>query len=205
MSGTTRARDTGRMKRRAASAWAAASLSLAGCSSSQGQDAPAPTARPGPAAASVALDCANGMGTRLGDEDLTPVLGVVALPSSPHAAALGTGRLEDPALPRLFAKSALLVRQGSSFSLHVARNSPSPVEFSWTQHGAEPSPTRSLVVRNCRGTTGSKWLAFVGGYYVNRASCVTLIVTTATNERTVRVGIGRPCAGQRPPHVPSHS
>jgi hypothetical protein len=151
----------------------------------------------------TALECANGVSTDLRASDLQVVLGVVALPASPRAAALGTGRLGERGQPRLFAKSALVVRAGDSFELLAAQAPPRSLAFSWSPHPETPTPTRSLDVSRCRSTYNSKWLAFVGGYYVNRASCATLIVRTATSQRRVKIGLGAPCPGQRPPQGPS--
>lgn len=187
--------------RRAACALGAACFSLAGCTGGSSHLAPAPTTD-GPSPSSAVLDCVNGMGTTLRGRDVQPVLGVVALPASPAAAALGTGRLEEPGLPRLFAKSALLIRAGSSFVLRVSPASPSSFGFSWSPHQQNESPTRTLVVRRCRSSATSTWLAFIGGYYVDQASCVTLIVTTKTGARRVSIGVGTPCVGQRPPLGP---
>lgn len=137
------------------------------------------TTRTDSAASSVTLQCGSGMGTDLRGLDVRPVLRVVALPTSPNSAALGTARLEDTALPRLFAKSALVVRNGSSFTLRASPGTPRALGFSWNPHPGDPSPTRSLVVKSCHGPSASKWLAFIGGYYIDRTSCVVLIVTTA--------------------------
>jgi hypothetical protein len=182
---------------------AAAIIPLAGCSSDHGHPVPAPTARPGSVASSATLQCVNGMGTRLRGRDVRPVLGVVALPTSPNSAALETGRLGDPSLPRLFAKSALLVRSGSSFTLTASSATPRSLGLFWNQISGGYSPTRSLVVKNCNAAASSKWLAFIGGYYVNRSSCVDLTVTTATLTRQVKVGVGATCPGQQPPVGPS--
>jgi hypothetical protein len=187
------------MTRLAAFVLAAVFISLAGCSSDQGLPLPAPTTRPATAASSVTLQCVNGMGTHLRGLDVRPVLGVVALPTSPSSAALGTGRVGDPGLPGLFAKSALVVRSGSSFMLKAGPASRRALAFSWNPHPGDPSPTRSLVVKSCHGSSASKWLAFVGGYYVDRPSCVDLIVTTGTGTRHVKVGVGAPAQGSSPP------
>jgi hypothetical protein len=186
----------------AAVEFAAACILLSGCSSDQGQSVPAATTQPDSAASFVTLQCVNGMSTHLGGLDVRPVLGVVALPASPSARALATGRLGGPGQPRLFAKSALVVRKGSSFSLRAA--TPKTLGFSWNPHEGDSSPTRSLLVKGCKGSSTSGWLAFVGGYYVDRPSCVALVVKTASGTRRVKVGVGTPCAGQRPPLGPSH-
>jgi hypothetical protein len=191
------------MIRRVACVLSAACLSVAGCTADSGHPIPAPTTRPEPPAVADTLTCANGMGTKLRGLHLQPVLGVVALPAEPTAAALGTARLKDPGLPRLFAKSALLVRAGATFELSTAHGSPKSLAFSWHPHQGSPAPTRSLVVRGCRSTSNSTWLAFIGGYYIDHSSCVALIVRTSTAQRRVRIGLGAPCAGQQPPVGPS--
>jgi hypothetical protein len=191
------------MIRWAACVLSAACLSVAGCTPDSGHPVPAPTTQPEPPPVSDTLTCATGMGTKLRGLNLQPVRGVVALPASPSAAALGTGRLGDPGLPRLFAKSALLVRADATFELSVAHGSARSLAFSWNPHQGTRSPTRSLVVRRCRSTSNSAWLAFVGGYYIDRASCVTLIVRTSTAQRRVQIGLGAPCAGQQKPVGPS--
>jgi hypothetical protein len=192
------------MGRGAAFILAAAAIGLAGCTSGSNHGVPAPTAQPEPSPRSVSLACVNGMGTHLRALDVQPVLGVVALPISPESAALGTARLRDSALPRLFAKSALLVRSGSSFRLQASPGSPGSLGFSWNPHETgEPSPTRSLVVKHCRASSTSRWLAFIGGYYIDRASCVSLTVSTSTGTRRVKIGVGAPCRGQKPPVGPS--
>jgi hypothetical protein len=196
--------STGRMRRGAAFILAAAAIGLSGCTSATDHAVPAPTAQPAPSPGPVSLSCVNGMGANLRALGMQPVLGVVALPISPQSAALGTGRLGDSALPRLFAKSALVVRSGSSFRLQASPDSPSGLAFSWNPHETgEPSPTRSLVVSHCRASSSSRWLAFIGGYYIDRASCVSLTVSTSTGTRRVKLGVGAPCRGQRPPVGPS--
>lgn len=191
--------STGWMMRWAAVVLSAACLSMVGCTAHSRQPIPAPTSQPVPVPVSEPLACVNGISTKLTGQHLRPLLGVVALPTSPTAPALGTARLGVPGVPRLFAKSGLLVRAGASFELSSAPGSPKSLSFSWNPHQDTPSPTRSLVVRRCRSTATSKWLAFIGGYYIDQAACVSLIVRTSTAQRRVRIGLGAPCAGQHPP------
>jgi hypothetical protein len=171
----------------------AACFTLAGCTSDSRH----------PAAPSERLDCtSNGRQTTLHEwRTSRVVLGVVALPASPAAAALQTGRIGVTGQPRLFAKSPLVVRAGASFELRTPRAQSSSLMFSWRSGVADP--TRRLVVRKCRSTGNAPWLAFVGGYYLNRAACATVIVQTSTAQRRVMIGIGAPCVGQQPPAPPS--
>jgi len=178
----------------------AACFSLASCTTDSGGGSP-PLPTPEPSSESVILDCANGLGTGLRTDELQVVLGVVALPASPRAAALQTARSGDGGQPRLFAKSALVIRAGASFELLAVQAPPRGPTFSWSP--GISAPTRRLVVSECRSTENSRWLAFIGGYYVNRTSCATVIVRTATRQQRVRIGLGASCPGQRPPQGPS--
>jgi hypothetical protein len=182
------------------SSWRFGSLWLVGCSSGEGPPPPTPTSPPDSAAASGTLQCANGVSTSLRVLDVRPVLGVVALPVSPHTAPLATARLGDSGSPRLFAKSASVIKKGSTFSLQAV--SPHGVWFSWNAQQGDPSSTRARVVDRCRGSSATRWLAFVGGNF-NRPSCVTLVVKTASGRQRVDVGVGSACTGQSPPVGPS--
>lgn len=66
------------------------------------------------------LRCADFINTSPPPRDYSVVLNVVGLPTSPHSEALQTARTHDvPAEPRLFAKTGLLIRADSKFSLLV--------------------------------------------------------------------------------------
>ncbi len=88
---------TGQMIRGTALVMSVACLSLAGCRGGSSQPVPAPTVQPQPSGTTETLAWENGMGTTLRGLHLRPVLGVVALPASPTADALSTGRLRDRA------------------------------------------------------------------------------------------------------------
>jgi hypothetical protein len=77
---------------------------------------------------------------------------------------------------------------------------------SWGNAG-DPPPRSRFVVDDCRGAgaTGSRWLAYAGGYYVSHPACVSLDVVANGRRRRVRIGVGRACPGQRPPPQPTQS
>ena len=119
------------------------------------------------------------------------VLGVVSLPVSPSVQQLRTG-LPDRANPRLFAKHGLSVRAGTSFDLIIVDPTDGQVAMGWG-NANEVEPGLHLSVRACPAAGSSEWLAFAGGYYLDRPACITLIVRTAQDEARVRIGVGTAC------------
>jgi hypothetical protein len=147
-----------------------------------------------------ALDCGSFMGNSAGVAPLQVVLGVVALPASPGYPALQTSLSGDGNGPlRLFAKTGLLVRPGTTFELIVPGQFASRLSIGW---GAPGTPSHRVLVGNCAGTGGG-WLAYAGGYWVDHPACVPIIVRAGGKQQQVHIGIGTACPGQRPPQGPS--
>ena len=133
-------------------------------------------------------------------ESSTVVLDVVALPTSDgmrEALQTSASGEPDPAA-RLFAKQGLVVRSGASFVLEVPADAVDRLSIGWSNPDER---TRRLVIDACPGS--SKWLAFVGGYWVKDPGCMPLVVRAGGQERRVTIGVGAPCPGQRPPPAPS--
>jgi hypothetical protein len=150
-------------------------------------------------AAQSALDCGTFIGSSARAAPLQVVLGVVALPASPGYQALGTSLSGDGEGPlRLFAKTGLLIRPGTTFELIVPARFTSQLSIGW---GAPGTPSRRLLVDNCAGAGGG-WLAYAGGYWVAHPACVPVIVKAGGKEEQVRIGVGTACPGQRPPQGP---
>ena len=127
--------------------------------------------------------------------------GVVALPVSPRLPALQTelSGLANPRV-RLFAKWGLWIRTGKAATLAVPARMAGKAAIGW----ASNPPARSLSVAPCEsGTTG--WISFAGGYWVKDPLCLPLVVTAHGSTRTVLIGVGTACPGQRPPPSPSHA
>jgi hypothetical protein len=117
------------------------------------------------------------------------VAGRVALPTRK---ALQLNRTETRTQ---FAKQGLLVKPGASFTLIVPKAWRGRLTISW---GGAPRTTR-LSVSGC-GTRGDKdWLAFAGGFYIDRPACISLIVRAGGSGHRVRIGVGAPCPGQAAP------
>ena len=169
---------------------------------------PAPSAtghpRDTPASGARDLPCDEFIATRPPAHDMRVVLGVVALPTSPHSRrALQTARsdLHDPAA-RLFAKSGLDVRAGARLRLIVPDPLRNQFSIGWG-NASEGHRGTTIAVDGCTGPQGAKWLAYAGGYYARDPFCAPLIVAAHQQQRRVRIGVGEACPGQRPPPQPT--
>ncbi|SIN43167.1 hypothetical protein [Micromonospora cremea] len=102
----------------------------------------------------------------------------------------------DPAA-RLFAKWGLVVRAGTIVDLRVAPGWEDDARIGW---GAPAAPAASVRVRACAPNVGQRqWLAFVGGTWVARATCVPLMVRSSGRQDRVNLGIGLACGGTTAP------
>lgn len=155
-----------------------------------------------PIASSAAQVCGNFIDHDPPRPDFENVLGVVALPTSSKAAARGTSRGGDPdPAVRLFAKTGLVIRAGTTFELVVPDEAKDMVSIGW---GVGPvKPSRRVTVSCPAGASSSGWLAYPGGYWAPRPACVPLIVRAIGKEQCVHIGLGTPCPGQLPPQGPS--
>ena len=133
---------------------------------------------------------------------LQVVLGVVALPVSPGYPALGTSLSgEGNGALRLFAKTGLLIRPDTTFELIVPAGFASRLSIGW---GSPGTPSHRVVVNDC-SNPGGGWLAYAGGFWIDRPACVPIIVRAGGQQQEVHIGLGTPCPGQRPPQGPSQS
>lgn len=177
-------------------------LMLAGCTSgtvSSSTGKPAPTTR---ATAGSVLDC-GGADVVGGVDQLQVVLGVVALPVSPWYPALGTSLSGDGNGPlRLFAKTGLFFRPGTTFELIVPARFASRLRIGWGNPG---TPSQTVDVSNCASPGGGGWLAIAGGYWIDHPACVPIIVRAGGKQQQVHIGVGTACPGQRPPQGSSQS
>jgi len=164
-----------------------------------------PAQPPSPAAAPAGepvLACGDFIDGNALPAPLQVVLGVVALPVSPGYPALGTSLSGDGSGPlRLFAKTGLVIRPGTTFELIVPARFADRLRIGW---GSPGTPSQRVVVSNCPNPGGG-WLAYAGGYWVDHPACVPIIVRAGGNQQEVHIGVGTPCPGQRPPQGPSQS
>jgi hypothetical protein len=177
---------------------AGAAVVLCSCGGAQHHQAIARSSR--------SLPCRETIGDAPPPKGMTVVLGVVALPaSSGMRQALQTALTgsHDPAT-RLFAKWGLVVRAGADFQLSLPRGQRGDATIGWG-NADEGHEGTTIVVRHCRAPRGRRWLDFAGGYWVRRPVCLPLTVAAHGQTRRVSIGVGRPCAGQRPPPRPTQS
>lgn len=121
----------------------------------------------------------------------------VALHVDPSALTLPAGGGQAGAYG-FFVKTGLLVRPGVAASIRV---DPSPtstagqVAMAWGNADATvPAPV--FTIPSCPVPTDNApaWLVFAGGFYVNEASCVPLIIRSGTMTMTARIPIGTQCS-----------
>jgi hypothetical protein len=161
-----------------------------------------PATSSAPPASGSALACANYIDANASAAPMQVVLGVVALPASPRYPALGTSLSGegDKAL-RLFAKTGLVIKPGTTFELIVPAPFNHRLSIGW---GLPGTPSHRVAVNNCPNP-GHGWLAYAGGYWIDHPACVPIIVRAGGKQQTVHIGIGTPCPGQQPPPGPSQS
>jgi hypothetical protein len=146
------------------------------------------------------LPCSQIVGTQAPPRRMRIVLGSVGLPGRPgESRALQTGRDGR----RLFGKSGLWVRNGARFALIVPATLHARLTMTWGDAGAGDRGY-AMIDPGCR-VGHARWLNYVGGYWVTRQLCATLIVSVVSRRRRVRIGIGASCPGQRPPSPPSQT
>jgi len=169
-----------------------------GPAATSGHTSTRPDGRSATADGGSVLPCSTGI--RVSDAQVAPlqvVLGVVALPVSPGYPALQTSLTSGPR--RLFAKTGLVIRPGTTFELIVPTRFTSRLSIGWD------TPSRRVVVSNCASPDGGGWLAYVGGYWIDHPACVPIIVRAGGRQQQVPIGLGKACPGQRPPQGPSQS
>jgi hypothetical protein len=153
-----------------------------------------PVLPPGSAAASLA--CKDAIASK-GEPaaDLSVVSNQVALPTVNALQASVSGHA-NPSL-RMYAKAALFVASGGSFTLIVPTEWIGRLTIGW---GNPPGQTTFLFVAGCKATsTQKRWLVFAGGFWVGEPACVPLLIRTPGQEQTVMIGVGAACPGQAPP------
>lgn len=146
------------------------------------------------------LDCRSAIGHGVELPPSYEAIGdAVALPTAASSAtALQTSERGGSGF-RLFAKTGLLVRSGTRSRIVVSPAGRERVGVLWSNTG-DGRIASVLEVGPCEG---SGWLTYPGGFYVDRAACVSVDIQAGGEVRRVQVGVGAPCPGQEPPPAPS--
>jgi hypothetical protein len=178
---------------------------LAGCTGTSVAPGPgkaAPATSSAALAGASALACGDYIANNASAAPLPVVLGVVGLPASPRYPALGTSLSGDGSgAPRLFAKTGLVIRPGTTFELIVPAAFARRLSIGW---GLPGTRSHRVMVSDCPDP-GRGWLAYAGGYWIDHPACVPIIVRSGGRQQTVHIGLGTPCPGQQPPQGPSQS
>ena len=189
-------------------ACSAATPQRAQVSSSPTHTTSSSTARPTPTQAipeAATLRCKNYINQDAPSPDLQVILGAIALPTTPTASALQTAPtgLPDPAL-RLYAKTGLVVRGGTTAEIEVSREARNRLAIGWG--GAPPAPAWLIRISCPPAAAGqSRWFSYAGGYWLPKPDCLRLIVRVGHRTQVVHIGLGTPCPGQRSPEGPSYT
>jgi hypothetical protein len=138
--------------------------------------------------------------------DCSDPIDIVPSPTTPRSSTLDVVGLDtvstlqvsntggtDP--HQLFAKTGLLVHAGRASTVTVPADWATHVSIAWGNHAAEW--TTSLHIPACpEPPSGSgQWLAFPGGFSVDRATCVPLEVHAGTKTTTIHISVGARCRG----------
>lgn len=166
-----------------------------------------PTASPG-GGAPTAPTASGGYAATAGPANLdcSGPIGVVPSPTAPQRGVLdvvgldvtstvqaGTADGTDP--HRLFAKTGLLVHAGHEGDLTVPANWATRVSISWGNHASEWTTGLHIPACPASPAASGQWLAFPGGFSLDKAACVPLQVRVAQQTTTVHIPVGVPCRG----------
>jgi hypothetical protein len=172
-------------------------LVVLACGCSPSQKGPAPTI--------AVLPCNDAIGSVA-----TPLAGdkvifdSVALPTA-RALQATRASLTDPTAG-LFAKDGLLIKRGATFDLVVPDEWTGRLKIGWGSPGEQ---TKHLRVPGCQPHTtlnqlrdSDPWVAYAGGYWIDRPACVKVLVEAGQQTQAVSIGVGIACPGQTAPPSP---
>jgi hypothetical protein len=117
----------------------------------------------------------------------TKVFGKVWLPQARRT--LGANIADLPEGDWYWIKQGLGMKAGSKFTLTVPDEWRGHLAIGW---GSPAKPSEQVTVDGCRYST-AKWLAYAGGYWIDKRACVPLIVDSAGRRKMVRIPLGKPC------------
>jgi len=166
------------------------------------------TSTPSQATPSATLNCNAPIGAvSTPPRSLTSISGTVALQtrSSTHRAIQAAAQ-PDATSPyeRYSAKTPLYVRTGGAKAeIIVPRKWLGRLALDWGNSAPRTVATESLTVGPCAGS--ARWIVFPGSYYLAKPACIELVIRVTGHDHRVRMGVGTPCPGQRPPIQPSDS
>ena len=137
----------------------------------------------------AALPCAQAIG--IGNAPGATTAKVLNKVGLPRRTISSGGTTEFPEAPRHWFKQGLVIR-GSTFTLTVPDAWREHLAIGW---GSPAQPSERVTVDGC--TWGSaNWIAYAGGFWVDKNACVPLIVEAGGHRKTVHVSLGKSCASR---------
>lgn len=137
------------------------------------------------------LDCSAHIRAQGPSPSYHMVLGAVALQVWPDSGVLQVSSDHTVGAPRLFAKTGLLVRAGVPSTITVQASPHRVVQMGW--RNGSVTPTRRVDVPPRPRDSKTTWLAFPGGYWVDRPTCLTVTIRAQGRAESERVAVGTPC------------
>lgn len=138
----------------------------------------------------ISLPCTDPIGIVAATSPNTGVLDAVALDVT---STLGASDSGGTSRHRLFAKTGLLVHVGREATLTVPAAWASRVSIAWGNQAAVWTTTLRIPACQALGAGPNQWLAFPGGYTLDKPACVPLEIQAGNQTRTVHVSVGLRC------------
>ena len=95
-----------------------------------------------------------------------------------------------------WSKLPIFIRAGGrAFTIEIAPAWHERAGLAWDSRGdAKPAIARGVRVEPCpAGDGASVWLAYPGGFYVQKPACLPIVITIGARRYTARVPLGRAC------------
>jgi hypothetical protein len=91
-----------------------------------------------------------------------------------------------------FAKVGLVLKAGIEFSLSVPPDMAGRMKIGWSNSGSTLADT--LTIPGCTSAQArAAWLVYPGGFWLEEAGCVPLVVTSGGSSTTIHIPVGMPC------------
>jgi hypothetical protein len=95
----------------------------------------------------------------------------------------------------LYSRLPIFIRAGArAFTIQIAPAWRQKAGMAWDNRGdAKPPIAHGVRVIPCPSDQAGVWLAYPGGFYVERAACLPIVITIGARRYPARVPLGRAC------------
>lgn len=153
--------------------------------------APAQSSPGAPPSKQVDLDCSDPIDTV--SSPTRPYGGVLDVVGLHITSTLQVRTADGTAPHRLFAKTGLLVHAGREANLTVPPDWAARVSIGWGTNTTAWTTRLHIPACPAPPAPSGQWLAFPGGFSLDKAACVPLQVHKGNETTTVHVSVGAPC------------